>query len=105
MVTVCYILLVVLCRSQSLRDGVEGCLWTETALVCCLSELIAEFHHVFLSFSCVEGVWVAQRYGWSRLDVQIRYVHWGVGELTVGQITVTAEAGAVRTVPLYSLGE
>jgi hypothetical protein len=53
-----------------------------------------EFRHVFLSFSCVEGVWMAQRYGWSRLDVQIRYVRWGVGELTVGQITVTAEAGA-----------
>lgn len=38
------------------KGGVEGCLWTKTALVCCLSELIAEFHHVFLSFSCVEGV-------------------------------------------------
>jgi len=78
------------------KGGVEGCLWTETALLCCLSDLIAEFHYVFLSFSCVEGVWVARRYGWSRLDVQIRYVHWGVGELTVGQINVTAEVGAAR---------
>ena len=37
---------------------------------------------------------MAQGFGWSRHDVQIRYVHWGVGELTVGQITVTAEVGA-----------
>jgi hypothetical protein len=79
------------------KGGVEGCLWTETALVCCLSEPIAEFHHAFLSFSCVEGVWMAQRYGCSRLDVQIRYVHWGVGELTIGQITVTAEVGVARS--------
>ena len=84
------------------KGGVEGCSWTETALVCCLSELTAEFHHVFLSFSCVEGVWVAQMYGRSRLDVQIRYVHWGACELTVGQITVTAEAGAARSPTHFS---
>ena len=79
------------------KGGVEGCLWIEMALVCCLSEPIAEFHHVFLLFSCVEGVWMAQRYGCSRLDVQTRYVHWGVGELTVGQIIATAKVGAARS--------
>lgn len=37
---------------------------------------------------------MAQGFSWSRHDVQIRYVHWGVGELTVGQITVTAGWGS-----------